>query len=154
MSHERDENGCYGPVIGKPIKNGQPLYRHYYKPQAYHNRTAASRNQKEKWIVGEGEQFSYFKIADENEVSPRWLCNSNSCLFSIGNNGRDVLGGKSERLAKFKIPQNELDPWHGYPVTTTDHEPWNTPSNELLDLWVKHNVINSTTRRRIERAKL
>lgn len=83
MAYVKNSDGTYGPVKGEPIVNGKPSYEHFYQPMSYHNKTASSRDTKEKWIIDEGDQFHYFMIASENKISPQWLCHQNSCLFCI-----------------------------------------------------------------------
>lgn len=146
MKTSRNDDGSYGPVIRT---SGAKLY---YKPQPYHNQTAKSRNDKEKWCIKEDEQYKVFYTAAEDKINPAWFCEKNQALFSVVDNAKKILGSNDERIGKFKLPSNKSDPWHGYPVEAK--EDWNTPSDRLLDLWEEYDIINGTTRRRIERSKI
>lgn len=63
-----------------------------------------------------------------------------------------VLGQNSERLAKFKLPINSPDPFHGYPVRCDEKQ--NRPGLDLLDRWESENIITPHVRRKIERGTL
>ena len=77
-----NENGLFGPTSRK----------HFYMPVGYHNKTAASNPDKNKWVLKKGEQFEVFKLSDENV----WECKSNKGLFSILSNGEEILGVNEE----------------------------------------------------------
>jgi hypothetical protein len=134
--HSRDSNGLYGPTARQ----------HFYKPLYYHRPTAEKKAGKTRWCIKEGEEYEVFRIADE----PWWACNIGRCLFSIVDGGTVVLGEDGERLAKFDFPQNNSDPWHGYPVFSDASKP--TPA--LLDQWEDARVIPYHVRMKIERGKL
>lgn len=135
-NYTRNNDGTYGPTSNN----------HFYIPVHYHNRTAKKRKDKNRWYIKENCQYEVFRIADE----PYWFCNSNNCLFSIVDEGRIVLGKNGERLAKFPLPSNLTDPWHGWPVSTAEEK----PSEDLLDSWEKDGVITDHLRRKIGRGAL
>lgn len=85
---------------------------HYYFPASYHNRTAAHRAEKCKWCLRKNEQYEVFRLADDNH----WEDNNPDGLYSVIDNGREVLGLLGERVAFFRNTQNATDSWHGYPV--------------------------------------
>jgi len=146
VQKKRNEDGTYGPVCRSDGSEA------YYRPQPYHNKNSAKRKDKELWCIKENEQFKVFYLAAEDKQTPIWFCNENKSLFSIIEDGKKVLGLNGERLGKFKLPSNETDPWHGYPIEAKTK--WNTPSDSLLDIWENNDVISEITRRRIERSKI
>jgi hypothetical protein len=137
-TYTRNGDGTYGPTSRN----------HYYQPVSYHNRTSSSRPGKNKWIIKESEQYKVFRISDE----PWWLCDTNNCLFSIVDNGNVILGQTTERLAKFPIPNNKTDPFHGYPVHCDQRQ--NRPDLGLLDRWQKEGIISPHLRNKIEKSQL
>ncbi len=134
--HTRNPDNTYGPT-----SRG-----HLYKPQPYHRPTAKRSNDKTRWCLTEGEEFEVFRIADE----PFWYCGATEKLYSIVDGGRVKLGENGERLAAFPPPQNESDPWHGYPIPSGEYD----ISDELLDRWEDEGVVSETIRKRIVRGKL
>ena len=136
VSYTRNDDNTYG----------QTSQNHYFKPVIYHSRTASPNFHKSKWCIREPQQFYIFKIADESE----WICNSNSCLFSIINDCQVIIGTENERIAKFPKPLNTTDPWHGFPTNSTK----DIISENLLDKWEEKDVISPSTRRRIVRGAI
>jgi hypothetical protein len=133
-NHKRNKDGRYGPTTRS----------HYYQPVGYHGRGATNSSQKTRWALKEGQQFEVFRVCDE----PWW--HSGGGLFSIMNGGSVVLGENGERLGRFPDPQNQADPWHGYPVFSADY----LPDESLLDQWVATQVIPDHVRTKIERGRL
>jgi hypothetical protein len=106
---------------------------HFYKPIPYHNRSAHVNPKKSKWSLKQGCQYEVFKLSDEH----MWECKKNKGLFSILSDGEEVIGKNGERLSFFPTPNNSADPWHGFPVNSSEYE----PSNQLIDYWVSNKVI-------------
>ena len=127
----RNVDGTFGPTI----------VHHYYKPVGYHNRGAAKRVDKSKWRLKLNEQYEVFRLADEGD----WMDAESEGLYSIVDKGKEVLGENSERIAFFPKPQNDADPWHGYPK--------NNPliSDELLETWYQNQVIDGIMYKRLMR---
>jgi len=119
-----NKDGLFGPTANC----------NYYRPVAYHNRSAAGNPDKTKWVLNQGQQYEVFRISDEGY----WICETNKGLFSILNNGDIILGSNEERLSFFPTPANALDAWHGYPVNSGEYE----PSTELVEKWVKDKIID------------
>ncbi len=119
-----NEAGLFGPT-------GQ---KHFYKPVFYHNRTALKNENKNKWVLKQNEQYEVFRVSDEGV----WNCKNNNGLFSILENGQIVFGTKEERLSFFPTPVNDKDAWHGFPVNSAEYE----PSSELIDKWLKYDIID------------
>lgn len=114
---------------------------HYYFPASYHNRTAAHRAEKGKWCLKKNEQYEVFRLADDNH----WADNNPDGLYSVVDNGREILGLLGERVAFFRDTQNANDPWHGYPL-------FNPPiSDDLIEKWHATHVIDDIFYKRLLR---
>jgi hypothetical protein len=131
-----DEDGTFGPT----------LRNHKYQPAFYHNKSAASNPHKTRWKLRQSEQYEVFRIADEGE----WICVHNNALFSILDNGAEVLGEDDERLAIFRIPGNVNEPYHGFPFHSSKY----TISEELLDMWEERQIIDLKIRVKIAKGKI
>jgi hypothetical protein len=125
---------------------GPTLTGHYYIAVYYHNKTARRRKNKGKWNIQQNEQFEVFRISDEG----KWFCKVNNGLFSLLDGGKEVLGNAEERLAYFVKPNNNGDPWHGYPVFSEEFE----ISEDLLDFWVDKGIISPQVRIKIGKGQL
>lgn len=124
-------NGKYGPTA----------QNHYYQPAGYHNRTAGNSEHKSKWKIKESEQYEVFRIADEG----LWMDSVNGGLYSIIDDGKEVLGNNNERLAFFPVPSNKSDSWHGYPKEAKGI------SKKLVNAWKSTEVISAITQVRLLR---
>jgi len=124
-------NGLFGPTSEN----------NYYKPIYYHNKNAVNNSNKSKWILKDGEQYEVFRLSDEG----KWKCDENDGLFSILMNGNEILGQNEERIAFFRTPQNISDPWHGFPIYSSDFE----PSAKLIDKWFDDKIIDERMRIKI-----
>ncbi|MEO0897150.1 MAG: hypothetical protein AAFY71_12170 [Bacteroidota bacterium] len=152
-SYSRNEDQLYGPT--EVNENSETSKESYYFSKPDHRNTAKKKKEKTRWEIKEGQEFHIFKIAEESNTeipNSRWYCEKNKCLFSIHDNGKTILGKGSERLAKFPEPINTNDNWHGYPVKGKESQ--NLPSEKLLDVWKKEDVITETTKKRIETKRL
>lgn len=130
----QNADGTFGPT----------LQGNYYFPASYHNRTAAHRAEKAKWCLRKNEQYEVFRLADDNH----WEDNNPDGLYSVIDNGREVLGLLGERVAFFRNTQNVNDSWHGYPVC-------NPPiSDDLIEKWHKTNVIDDIFYKRLLRGAI
>lgn len=125
----QNADGTFGPTtVG-----------HHYTPIGYHNRVAMHRDEKNKWCLKRNEQYEVFRLADEGN----WLDGDPDGLYSIVDNGREILGKNGERIAFFPKPQNENDAWHGYPKS-------NPPiSDGLIERWHDENVIDGIVYKRL-----
>lgn len=121
--YKLNKEGLFGPTLKK----------HFYQPVSYHNKTAATNPDKNKWVLKKGEQFEVFKLSDENV----WECKDNKGLFSILSMGEQIFGSNEERLSFFPTPKNSNDSWHGYPVDSSEYE----VSAALVDKWVDDKII-------------
>lgn len=127
-------DGTFGPTI----------VHHYYKPVGYHNRGVVKRVEKSRWRLKRNEQYEVFRLADEGD----WMDADSDGLYSIVDNGKEVLGENCERIAFFPKPQNDADPWHGYPK--------NNPliSDELIETWHQNQIIDGIMYKRLMGHKL
>jgi hypothetical protein len=132
----RNGDGKYGPTEKK----------HYYISVGYHKRNAKKRKDKTRWIIPENGEYYTFKISDEN----LWFCKENNKLFSVINNGDEILGENGERIALFWPPANDDEPWHGFPIFSENF----LPSSELLDKWQEKKIIPYHFRLKIEKRNL
>lgn len=119
-----NKDGLFGPTTEN----------HYYKPVNYHNKAAAPNRHKTTWVLNQHEQFEVFRVSDEN----KWFCKNSKGLFSILENGKLIMGSNEERLSFFPKPINTTDPYHGYPVDSSEYE----PCTELVDKWLDDKVID------------
>lgn len=131
-----DKEGLFGPTTKG----------HKYKPVSYHNKSAKTKADKNKWRLKQNEQFEVFRLASEGD----WYCHRNNCFFSVLDNANEILGLNYERIGYFEPPVNNIDPWHGYPVKSCDYN----ISEDMLDLWVDNNIINMRTRIKIGKGLL
>ena len=73
--------------------------------------------------------------------------------WGIGQGGNLELGTQGQRLCKFPKTSNQVDPWHGYPVSPSESE-YDTPPFEFVEAWISESVVSKTFGRRIQRRKL
>ena len=135
-SATENNNGLFGPTNNN----------HYYTSVHYHKRNATHKKGKTRWAIPSNGEYHVFKTADENQ----WLCNNNNALFSVIDMGNEVLGENEERLGYFRVPVNTSDPWHGFPVMSSNY----APSSDLLDFWEKKGIIPYHFRLKIELRKV
>lgn len=132
----RNADGRYGPTA-----RGD-----YYLPIRCHGRTAKKSVHKSRWAVREGRQYLLFRPASEGW----WHCDGSNGLFSISPGGQLILGRDGERLAFFPHPRNASDPWHGFPVSSSDKR----PGISVIDMWIDAGVITEHVRRKLEGGRL
>lgn len=133
---KQNADGTFGPT-----NTGNKYYA-----VDYHNKTAKTKKGKNRFILKKSEQYEVFRVADESD----WNCPKNRCLFSILDNGNEVLGFMEERIAYFEPPVNIGESWHGYPVFSSEIE----ISEELLDNWQQNNIISLKIRKKIGKGEL
>lgn len=136
---------AHSMVDGKfgPTPNG-----HYYQPVSYHNPTAKKREDKNRWILAQSEQYEVFEVADtpDGVAGGRccWMNDDGKGLYSMLDGCDYVLGkDNDERLAYFPTPPNEQDAWHGYP---TDSE---KIGDDLVEYWRQRQLISEITYKRL-----
>lgn len=137
-------NGVFGPN-----KTG-----HKYQPLKYHGVKAKKSKDKTRWNHPAPAEYYVFNLADEHEgkvendgiSDRRWVNDDGKGLYSLVDDCREILGkDNEERFAYFRNPQNESDPWHGYPVDGSEI------GDDLIDYWYKKKVISESTFLRLSR---
>lgn len=108
------------------------------------HRGVGSLVHKTEWIVPEAEEYDIFCCADDGN----WK-DSPGNYWSVKDGG-DPIGKNDERVAKFPVPQNSHDPWHGYPILTGEDK----PPKMLIDLWEKSSRINRMLAKRMKKGKV
>ena len=131
-----NSDGNFGPT-----KNDN-----YYHPISYHNKNSKKSSKKTRWVLKQNEQYEVFRVSDE----AKWSCDKNDGLFSILENGQIVLGENEERLSFFPNPKNEIDAWHGFPITSGEYE----PSDKLVDKWYADEIIDQRMHIKILKGQL
>lgn len=120
----KNSDGTFGPTSND----------NFYIPISYHNKTAKNNPNKTKWKIRQNEQYCVFELSDINN----WKCPERNGYFSIVENGNVKLGINEEILGFFPEKVNVTDPYHGFPVTSSDYE----ISDELINRWKKDEIIN------------
>lgn len=133
----------------KVAQNGDGTFgptnvQHFYQPVVYHCRGAVKKNEKSRWCLKRNEQYEVFRLADEGV----WMDTESNGLYSIVDNGKEVLGKDNERIAFFPKPPNDAEPWHGYPKSNSQI------SDELIETWYKNQVIDGIMYKRLMRHSL
>lgn len=95
-----------------------------------------------------GEEYALFDHAETEEWS-----DTQDHLWGIVDGGKTILGLRGEKIARFPAPQNDSDPWHGYPVSPKDRYD-DVPPDEVIDRWSDTNVITRAVARRIKKGKI
>ena len=134
------KDGKFGPT-----PNG-----HFYQPMPYHNPNAQKRYDKSRWILNQGEQYEVFEVADTpTPIRKNWMNDDETGLYGMLADCSVVLGkDEEERLAFFPKPQNDSDPWHGYPTDSSDL------GENLIEYWHDNQLISDITYVRLSRHEL
>lgn len=144
MSHVFSKHIMVGGKFG-PTPN-----KHFYQPMPYHNPTAQKQQNKTRWILNQSEQYEVFEVADTPKGKKKcWMNDDNSGLYGMLDNCDLILGmDHDERLAFFPQPQNNTDPWHGYPTDSSNL------GDELIEFWLDNQLITKITYARLLRHEL
>ena len=134
------DNGKFGPT-----PNG-----HFYQPMPYHNPNAQKRNDKTRWMLSKGEQYEVFETADTPSTErTNWMNDDGSGIYGMLDDCKVVLGkDNGERLAFFPVPQNDSDPWHGYPTDSSEL------GENLIEYWYEKKLISRITYVHLSRHEL
>lgn len=117
-----------------------------YKPVGYHGKNAAANKHKSRWAIPQNGQFEVFKMGDEND----WRLDNPGPIVSHYAGGSCKLGEDDERLSFFPTPANANDPWHGYPVHSSELPECDT----LFEAWYRMNNIDLNVYRKLLRGQL
>lgn len=116
----------------------------------YKHRGSGSPIHKSCWLhsVAPQVEFTIFVWSDDGD----WRCSGGHYWGLRTQDGSEIepLGNKGERLCKFPRTANSTDPWHGYPVLTSE----DAPPDEFVEQWLHNRVITRTVARRIQKGRL
>lgn len=129
----------YGPTINH--KMYLSLFKH---------RGTGDRRHKNMWSseISPDNEYEIFQSADESN----W-CDESNHYWGVWNQGVK-LGEKGERISKFPCPSNPQDPWHGYPASPRENPDNDSPSDLLVERWVRDNVISKEMGRKIQKKRI
>lgn len=116
----------------------------------YKHRGSGSRKYKTVWDASVSPEMEYgiFCRADDGD----WRCPDGHYWGVQTEDGNILtqLGQGGERLCKFPRTSNANDPWHGFPVLSSEHR----PPDEFVKEWRERGVISRTIEKRIQKGKL
>lgn|SRR5262249_8857975 len=109
-----------------------------------------SNPRKHQWLsaISPKMEFDIFCIADCSD----WRDTTGN-YWGIHDQGRTVLGTRSEKLCKFPCTSNSTDPWHGYPVSPSEEGDKDAPPDDFVEKWISTSVVSKVFGRRIQRRK-
>ena len=113
--------------------------RHYLC--AIWHRGAGDPSKKTVWIITHDEEYTLFCDAEGSD----WK-DAPGNYWGL-KKGAPPLGQDDERIAKFPVPQNDHDPWHGYPVKSGSDK----PPMELIDLWCDKSLISKAQKKNLKK---
>lgn len=108
------------------------------------HRGAGHADYKTEWDISEWEEYSLFCCADDSH----WKDDPGN--YWAVKEGGDAIGKNDERVAKFPVPQNDSDHWHGYPVMTGRDK----PPKQLINLWRDFGYISKPLAKRMKEGKV
>ncbi len=107
-----------------------------------HRSKTATKHEKSIWdeSLSRGDECHTFCEASLR----KWHDTDGNC-WSVVKEGETAFGTRGERVAFFWLPQNDGDPWHGFPVTRTGKMPFRKePPDDLVERWHKVDRISFT----------
>ncbi|MGO7544403.1 hypothetical protein AB9E34_01410 [Rhizobium leguminosarum] len=117
-----------------------------YKSLNYHRN--APKPGKSRWQddFTRDHEFDLFCACDEN----RWLCVDGNYWGTL--NGKVIVGTAEERFSFCPSNANPLVPWHGYPISSCSRD-YKIPE-QIIEMWLKAEIIDGITAKRIRSAKI
>ena len=110
-----------------------------------HRSASGTRHPKSIWLLLPADECHTFCEARLQEWNDK-----NGDYWAVAKEGGGDFGTRGERAAFFDAPQNDTDPWHGYPVGGQRGLPIKrTPPDGLLQRWHDTGRISYTTFRRL-----
>lgn len=95
-----------------------------------HHRSSSFLNSKSQWVLTRPEECHLFcqacLLKSEEGALGYWF---------ISRGGKRIFGTRQERVAFFEAPQNQTDPWHGYPVSGARRGAGHRPPPEVVTSW-------------------
>lgn len=151
VSGESDEVARTCHQLGGPADGGI-LYKacdgaSVYKSMDGHRSASGTKHQKSIWAESwsRAEECHIFCEAKIEQWSDK-----NGDCWSVAKENQ-YYGTRREKVAFFDAPQNNADPWHGYPVGNNGLPIRRRPPDELLQLWQDSNRISFVTFKRLHR---
>jgi hypothetical protein len=115
-----------------------------------HRAESGTQHPKSIWAIAVQEECHRFCEAEIFDWS-----DSDGNYWSISKDGEIELGTRGERLAYFNAPQNERDPWHGYPVGGRRGLPTvRRPPKAIIERWWQTGWIKYVTYSRLMGGRL
>jgi hypothetical protein len=105
-----------------------------------HRSKTATKHEKSIWneTLSRGDECHTFCEASLQ----KWNDADGNC-WSVVKEGGTAFGTRDERVAFFWFPQNDGDPWHGFPVTRRSKIPFRKePPDNLIERWHKSDRIS------------
>lgn len=116
----------------------------------YHRSKGRTKHAKSLWRISRPEECHTFCEAELGN----WV-DSVGNYWSISRDAMIELGKLGERVAFFDSPQNNGDPWHGYPVGGRRGVPVHRrPPDSLLEVWLHTGWISYVTYSRLMGGRL
>jgi hypothetical protein len=105
-----------------------------YKSLNVHRSRSGTRHNKSIWNgdLSRGDECHAFCEAHLQ----KWHDGEGDCWSVAKDEGGIPFGTRDERLAFFWAPQNDPDPWHGFPVSRKGELPFSkSPPDWLVEQW-------------------
>lgn len=133
------------PASGQPtdagIRFGPTAKQKFYISMNKH-RGSGDRVHKNMWLVPDvkpQDEYAIFERADDTDSH----CAETNHYWGFGSKSGAIIGFRNERLAKYPVPTNASDDWHGYPVTNDEKRPnHGLPGDALVERWISANLID------------
>lgn len=111
----------------------------------YHRSQTSTKHEKACWDVPREDECHCFC---ESEIH-QWV-DPKGNLWYVSDGGSVILGKDGERLAFFDEPENDGDPWHGFPVSGRRGGAKRLrPPQSVLDKWLSSSRISKVMYDRI-----
>jgi hypothetical protein len=124
--------------------------RTLYLSLNYHRGSGKGRPGKSLWAVGRDDECHLFCEAETG----KWI-DAQGNYWVVSEDARVQLGKNDERLAFFDAPVNNIDPWHGYPISGRRGSPSRRrPPDEVVSHWFDKRRISYVTFDRIVTGRL
>lgn len=122
---------------------------HYYTPMPYHGKNARKKKGKTRWILTQSEEYEVFQLNDDSEPQ---MYLDNVGLYGVLEKGDEIIGEYEECLSYYPIPQNANDPWHGYPILSTEHA--DVLNDDIFESWHNSGLISDLAYQRLLHEKI
>jgi len=136
--------------MGKP-RDGGILFKtcddSSYKSLDAHRSESGTRHQKSIWNDDLSRNDECHTFCEAN--IEQWHDKDGNC-WSVVTGKTVYFGTRKEWVAFFWMPQNDVDPWHGFPVSRTGKVPFlRKLPDELVERWRQNSRIDFTMQLRL-----